>query len=105
MNGTATTSPSIPELLRDREQLGRRASFARWIESGEIHHLLASREGEPPPDRDPRDVLREQLAAAVEEPNATTDPDVRVGLIAEVCRLRESLGIRPGGRIDEVTFS
>jgi hypothetical protein len=44
---------------------------------------------------DPREALREQLAAAVEAANATTDPDERVELLREIAGLRELLGIAP----------
>jgi hypothetical protein len=45
------------------------------------------------PRRTRDDYAREQLAAAIEEFNATTEPARRVELHAEISRLRAQLGL------------
>ena len=50
-----------------------------------------------PIDGDPRATLRKQLAAADEVRKDEQDVDTQSALFAYVCRLRESLGIGPGG--------
>jgi hypothetical protein len=51
------------------------------------------------PRRRTDELLRERLAEAVEELNATDEPVSRAEIFAEVTRLRAVLGIGNGGRV------
>ena len=81
--------------LAGLDRVHRVAGFYRRIDPA-----AKQRGGKFLSELDPRDVLHDQLAAAVELLNASTDPDERVLLIGEISDLRHRLGIVPrhGGR-------